>query len=49
MLLRRDENTEESLEELQDTGRMLLQTLRVFHSVTGPLSLVRHITSADDT
>ena len=38
MLLRRDEHTEETLAELESTGRLLLLSLKIYLPVTVPLS-----------
>jgi hypothetical protein len=38
MLLRRNEHTENTLDELEGTGRLLLLSLKVYLPVSGPLS-----------
>ena len=40
IMLRRDEHDEDSLAELESAGRILIQDLKVFHLVSGPLSQV---------
>jgi hypothetical protein len=42
MLLRREEHNEESLGHLEDSGRLLILSVKAFARVTGPLSEVRY-------
>ena len=45
MLLRRNEHTDNTLNELESTGRLLLLSLKVYLPVSGPLSQCTKIKS----